>query len=191
MARPKKDEDVNPVRSRIEAEFWKLMKKKSLSQLTVSELVKNAECNRTTFYYYFDNVDDLAWKIIAESLPVELPKIAQAYFTGEADSISIDSKTMHVLEQLSLLIGSDGSSELANLAIDALKKMWISQFLPEGTKCDEELSYMFDFTASGIIGLISRYGKSADIVQLKKSILLINRLFSKTTLEFIADKQTE
>lgn len=191
MAKPKKNENLNPVRSRIEKEFWRLMKKKSLKQITVSELVKNAKCNRTTFYYHFDSVDDLAWKIIAENLPTELPKIAQAYFTGEIENVTIDTKTMDVIERLSILIGRDGSTELASLATDALKKMWIKEFLPKGSKCDEELSYMFDFTASGIIGLISRYGRSADIVNLKKSILLLNKLFSKATLEFIASKQID
>lgn len=189
MARPKKNENLNPVRSRIENEFWKLMKKKSLKQITVSELVKNAECNRTTFYYHFDSVEDLAWKIIAESLPVELPKIAQAYFTGKIENVTIDSETMNIIERLSVLIGRDGSSELANLAADALKKMWIREFLQRGTKCDEELSYVFEFMASGIIGIISRYGKSEDIVKLKESILLLNKLFSKPTLNLIESKQ--
>ncbi|RRG10030.1 MAG: TetR/AcrR family transcriptional regulator [Lactobacillus sp.] len=189
MARPKKDENSNPIRSRIETEFWKLMKKKSLSQITVSELVKNTNCNRTTFYYYFDNVDDLAWKVIAESIPVELPKIAQAYFTGEVEDVTINSKTMQMIEKLSALIGRDGSSRLAYLAADALKKMWIAKLLPDESEYDEEISHMFDFTASGIIGIISRYGRNSDIIQLKESLLLISTLFSKTALEFISSKQ--
>lgn len=189
MARPKKDENSNPIRSRIETEFWKLMKKKSLSQITVSELVKNTNCNRTTFYYYFDNVDDLAWKVIAESIPVELPKIAQAYFTGEVEDVTINSKTMQMIEKLSALIGRDGSFRLAYLAADALKKMWIAKLLPDESEYDEEISHMFDFTASGIIGIISRYGRNSDIIQLKESLLLISTLFSKTALEFISSKQ--
>lgn len=189
MARPKKIENPNPVRSRIEKEFWTLMKKKSFSQITVSELVKSANCNRTTFYYHFDSVDDLAWKTIAESIPVELPKIAQAYFTGKIENVTIDPKTMHVIEQLSILIGKDGSSRLAALAADALKKMWIEEFRLEESKHDEELSYMFDFMASGIISIIGRYGRPSDIVKLKKSILLISTLFSKPALGFYASKR--
>lgn len=189
MARPKNDENSKPIRSRIEKEFWKLMEKKSLSQITVSELVKNTNCNRTTFYYYFDNVDDLAWKVIAESIPVELTKIAQAYFTGEVEDITINLDTMQMIEKLSALIGRDGSSHLAHLAADALKNIWITKLLPEESKYDEEISHMFDFMASGIIGIISRYGEPSDIGQLKKSLLLISTLFSKTTLEFISSKQ--
>ncbi|WP_439818869.1 TetR/AcrR family transcriptional regulator [Weissella paramesenteroides] len=189
MVRPKKSENENPVRSRIGQEFWKLLRNKPLAQITVSELVKKAECNRATFYYYFDNVDDLAWKMLKESIPVELTKIAQAYFTGEIENVTIDPETMHVIERLSVLIGKDGSSELANLAADALKKVWSKEFLTEGNKNDEELSYMFDFMASGIIGIISRYGRSSDTVRLKESLLLINTLFSKTSLDFIASKK--
>ncbi|EPC97021.1 hypothetical protein Lpp227_07424 [Lacticaseibacillus paracasei subsp. paracasei Lpp227] len=189
MARPKKDANLNPIRRRIETEFWRLMKKKSLSQITVSELVKNTNCNRTTFYYYFDNVDDLAWKVIAESIPVELPKIAQAYFTGEIEDVTINSETMQMIEKLSVLIGRDGSSRLAYLAADALKKVWIERLLPDENEYDEEISHMFDFTASGVIGIISRYGRPSDIDQLKESLLLISTLFSKKSLEFISSKR--
>lgn len=127
--------------------------------------------------------------VIAESIPVELPKIAQAYFTGEVEDVTINSKTMQMIEKLSALIGRDGSSRLAYLAADALKKMWIAKLLPDESEYDEEISHMFDFTASGIIGIISRYGRNSDIIQLKESLLLISTLFSKTALEFISSKQ--
>ncbi len=189
MARPRKDGNSNPVRSRIEKEFWNLLKKKSFSQITVSELVRNADCNRTTFYYYFDSVENLAWKIIRDSVPTELPRIAQAYFTGKVEAVTIDPKTIHMIERLNILIGKDGSSHLAALAADALKKMWVSEFRLEESKYDEELSYMLDFMASGVISMISRYGNPPDIVKLNKHILLINTLFSKHVLEFIASKR--
>lgn len=189
MARPKKTVNTQPIRGRIEQEFWRLMKKQLLAQITISELVKNTHCNRTTFYYYFDNVDDLAWKVIAESIPVELPKIARSYFTGEVGDVTIDADTMHMVKKLSTLIGRDGSSRLAYLAADALKNMWLKELVPAGIQTDDEISYMLDFTASGVIGIISRYGRSSDVDQLENSILLINKLFSQASMEFIGLKQ--
>lgn len=189
MARPKKEENVNPVRRRIGEEFWKLLRNKPLSQITVSELVKKAECNRTTFYYYFDNVDDLAWQLLKETIPVELPKISLAYFTGEIENVTIKPETMWVIERMSILIGRDGSSELYNLAVDALKKVWIKEFSIKESQYDEELNYLFDFTASGIVGIISRYGRSADTDRLKSSMLLINKIFSEKVLEFVESKK--
>ncbi len=189
MARPNKSENLNPVRNRIEEEFWKLLKKESLSHITVSALVKNAGCNRTTFYYYFDSVEDLAWKIIAENLPMELPKIAQAYFNGEVEAVAVNQETLRMIERLSILIGKDGSSHLAALVEESLKNMWIEAFRLRDIKNDDEVAYMLEFMAGGVISLVSRHGSPPDMITLKKCMLLMNTVFTKPALEFIVSRQ--
>ena len=189
MARPNKSENLNPARNRIEEEFWKLLKRKSFSHITVSALVKNAGCNRTTFYYHFDGVEDLAWKIIAENLPRELPKIAQAYFSGEIGAVTLDQETLRMIERLSILIGKDGSSHLAALVEESLKTMWIEAFHLSDIKDDEEVAYMLEFMAGGVVSLVKRHGSPPDVITLKKGMLMMNTLFTKPALEFIVSRQ--
>lgn len=189
MARPIKSENSDPARDRIAQEFWKLLKSKPLSHIRISELVEKAGCNRSTFYYYFDDIDDLAWKMISESLPVELPKMAQACFTGKIENMTIGPETMRAIEQISMCIGKDGSSHLTYLAADALKEMWITEFQLEDSKQDEDLSALLDFMACGIVGAVGRYGRPSDIAKLTRQILLVHTLFSEATLSFIEAKR--
>ena len=43
----------------IAASLKKFMEKKPLSKITVSEIVADCQINRKTFYYHFENIQDL------------------------------------------------------------------------------------------------------------------------------------
>lgn len=44
-------------------EFMKILEEKSLDKITVKDICERSEINRNTFYYYFDNVDDVLYSI--------------------------------------------------------------------------------------------------------------------------------
>lgn len=50
-------------RKAIMHEFMKILEEKSLDKITVKDICERSEINRNTFYYYFDNVDDVLYSI--------------------------------------------------------------------------------------------------------------------------------
>ena len=55
----------------IAASLKKFMEKKPLSKITVSEIVADCKINRKTFYYHFDNIQDLLkWMLEQEAIEV-------------------------------------------------------------------------------------------------------------------------
>jgi AcrR family transcriptional regulator len=49
----------------------KLMKKKSLSKITISDIVKDCDVNRKTFYYHFIGIEELfKWMLEEEAVHV-------------------------------------------------------------------------------------------------------------------------
>ena len=188
MARPSKHENQYPVRGRLAEEFWALLKKKSFAQITVSELVKAVDCNRATFYYHFDSIENMAWQLMMESLPVELPQIAAAYFRGEIEAVEVTPETLGLIEPLSILVGSNGAPHFAALIEDALKGMWIKIFNLDAIKEDKEVIYILEFMAGGVVSMISRYGSPLDLAALSQCMSLMNNLFAKSALSFITMK---
>ena len=55
----------------IAASLKKFMEKKPLSKITVSEIVADCKINRKTFYYHFENIEDLLkWTLEQEAIDV-------------------------------------------------------------------------------------------------------------------------
>lgn len=55
----------------LSASLKKFMKKKSLSKVTVSEIIADCGVNRKTFYYHFENIYDLLkWTLEAEAINI-------------------------------------------------------------------------------------------------------------------------
>lgn len=185
MGRPAKSDHRQSVQERIENEFWKLLSKKALHQISVSELIKNAGCNRTTFYYHYADINGLAEKIIQRALPDTLPQLSMAYLSGEIEGIHIHAQLENNISRLGMLIGKDGSSRIRSLVEKGLEDMWMTQFHLHSSGISNDAKLLLQFLSSGITGIISRYGYPLNHEALIESMALINKLYAEKTLEFL------
>ena len=64
MGRPKNDQLSASVEQRIEEAFWALSEKNPIERISVVALSKEAHCNRGTFYYHYENLEDLVDKML-------------------------------------------------------------------------------------------------------------------------------
>ena len=183
MARPPKSSE--PVKARIETEFWELLKKHSFAKISVSQIVERAGCNRTTFYYYYDDIDDLAEKLIKENLPEDMPKIAMTYLSGGAEHIVLEGNILLLVERLSLLIRQDGSMYIRQLVEKAFVRLWADKFELSADALSDDALYALEFLASGIAGIISRYGYPLNRNALSRSMDIINSLYTEPTLRYL------
>ena len=71
MARPRKDQEGEGARERIESAFWELLREMPLRSISVRMLSKRAGVNHNTFYYHFESIDDLALRQIGDNMPSE------------------------------------------------------------------------------------------------------------------------
>ncbi len=63
----------------IKEEFIKLLNKKPFHKITITELVRNCELNRNTFYYYYTDL----LNVLTEVFDDELSKITSGYYDGK------------------------------------------------------------------------------------------------------------
>ncbi len=63
----------------IREEFVKLLNEKPFNKISITELVKNCELNRNTFYYYYSDI----YAVLTEVFEDELAKITSGYYDGK------------------------------------------------------------------------------------------------------------
>ena len=64
MGRPRKDSGEKGAEERMIDAFWCQISFMSFQEITATSIVRQAGCNRATFYYYFDSIEDLAEKAV-------------------------------------------------------------------------------------------------------------------------------
>lgn len=188
MARPPKTQSEKPVREKIEDTLLLLLEDRSLAQVTVSELVRRVGCNRATFYYHFDSVDDLADCIVEESIPSEIPLLVKSYLSGTIESITLSPESKKSIERLRVLVGKNGSPLLTAKMQNALKEIWLEMFHLTDSDMDEESRSVVEFMVGGVVSLLGHHGDNRDYASLERCLQSVSSVFSKPAIEF-AQKQ--
>lgn len=67
MARPRKDAGEAPARERMAQAFWELVEEGPLDSVKVADICRRAGVNRNTFYYHFDNVEQMARELMTDN----------------------------------------------------------------------------------------------------------------------------
>lgn len=186
MVRPRKDQPGDPVQERIKETFWRLLRERGAGQITVSEIVRTVGCNRNTFYYHFDSVEDLTARAIAEAVPVEIPALAEAYFAGSLVDMPLGESARRSIEHLCLLVGKSGSPAAVEQVKEALKAVWIERFGLDGGQ--EDVACVLEFMASGIMGMLGFWASRDGEVTLGRCFQTVSSVFSKSAVAFAQEK---
>lgn len=72
MGRPRKDQTGVSARDRLAQAFWELLEEQSFSDITIGQLSRRAGVNHNTFYYHFNNTEDMARTLFMENLEPQL-----------------------------------------------------------------------------------------------------------------------
>lgn len=91
MGRPRKDASVQGVRERLIATMVDRLIREPVNAVTVASLIREVGCNRSTFYYHFSDIEQLAEKALDAVVPVEIPRaflmfVQQGASLGEGES---------------------------------------------------------------------------------------------------------
>lgn len=153
----KTDLRVRYTKKVIQEAFWKLLKEKPLSRITVKEICDLAEINRGTFYRHYMDCYDLMDKLQEEMLD----NFRQLLDTAEVDGIQ--KAIVSILEMLRsnetvyLLLQSRGESEVFLHKIIACCYQYMANHIIDFPGMEAEnpnREYNYCFLISGSCGLI-------------------------------------
>ena len=163
MARPRKDEAGPSVEQRLHAAFWELIAEKPVDAMTVGDLAKRAGCNRSTFYYYYDDIYELLDAVIDESLPKDLPTLLLPHFAQEGGLTDGDREFACALQscrvqidRLCMLLANASSASVTKRIKQAVMGVWASALsVEDGASVPGDARIVLEFGVNGILGIMA------------------------------------
>lgn len=160
MARPKKDAATPGARQRIQNSYWELGQAKTFSEIAVDQILKRAKCNRTTFYYHFENLAAVRKEAEAQKFSSSVfEELFQLVFRGDLDTEKLREfygKNSDTLRYLSMQL-QDGQSETAERVTQMIRNAWIEFGLLTGEEDQRHPRAVTQvFLAGGLIACVAR-----------------------------------
>lgn len=154
MARPRKDETAIDAKQRIQNSFWELLEDNQLSEITVGMVADHAHCNRGTFYYHYENMDDLIDQVLTQAFTTNYPSIELfiAFLTNkgiERTFLKHKDGINHIT-----LFTRQGGMKLAREKLSSIMfKVLDNAIAQEGQEMKNETKLILEFFISGVTGL--------------------------------------
>lgn len=157
------DRRIKKTKSQLRAGLTKLLKEKSIKEITVKELVNEVDINRSTFYLHYNDVYDLLNKIENE-LFEEFLYVTEKHkdeYTGNFDPsylVDVFEVLAKNIDIVSVLLGPHGDISFLN----KIKHM-ISDKIIDNMKNisnnyhHRDIEYTFSFYLNGCIGLVEHW----------------------------------
>ena len=191
MGRPRKNAGTPDARQRIIDAFWKLLEGHRLKEITVGMIVREASCNRGTFYYHFSDLDELVFDAVEDELLGDsgVSKVVFDMVSGLNDNVMASVLSGRRMERFSLLIRQGGRDVVERSVKTVIVDMWSAVLCPDGEELNQTTTLLIEYASSGILGVISHVN---DIRARGESVEVdlddISRI-SNLTLELVAKSQ--
>lgn len=159
----KQPEVTEKTKQKFEDAFWALAVEKPISKIAVSEIAKRAGYNRSTFYEYFVDTDDLLDKIETKLIE-EVKQIIQPALPGIKSLESLFPMTFSAMnEKMYLLMGPNGDSAFLAKMKSELIPLIVS-YIPIAAD-NPNFGYIICFVNAALFGLLQHWhemGKNID-----------------------------
>ena len=160
-----KKEYRSALRSRrfIRQSFLELLKEKRLEKITVTDIVKRADINRSTFYAHYADVRALIEEIQQEFVEQSVSLLKGADFLSLLrDPIPFLKKWIEIANQNRVLYTILGKSSIATSSIEQFKLLLVEKAMnlpqiPEEIRQQKNYEIRINFFVGGIINIYQQY----------------------------------
>lgn len=129
MARPRKDQSGPSAVERMREAFWELLEERSYQSITVRSITQRAGVNPNTFYYHFENIDDMAVRFFEDNIPTRLIDVMAEVSMGKMVDIRsfADEPDIEKHYQRVRAVVRSGSLDLAKQSRNRLIGHWLQR----------------------------------------------------------------
>lgn len=161
MARPKRVDGMPTAKEAIEAEFWKLYEERPLEKISVKEVCEAANVNKTTFYYHFQDIQEVLASIEEQCLPLEAPDMLADLLTAEDKARLVSdfiAKMGDRFERYCLLLSSRGDPEFAKRAKETMTLRWCEKLGIDYAALTSDARLTIRFVMGGASSIFADHG---------------------------------
>ena len=181
------DRRILNTKKKLTSTFLEMLNKKAIKDITVLELCKIANINRTTFYKYYKDIDDLALKI-EEELMEELKK-----YIFDIKRNYLISYTSKIIEEISVnkevytkILSDNGDHtflrKILSLVHEQSSAEW-QKLLKKATPKD--IDNIYNFIVDGTIGLIEAWIRNGCKDEPESVAIFVNKICMSGLSSFI------
>lgn len=194
MARPKKSNSGDFATVKIENAFWRLLKEEAYSDITVLRISQESGVNRNSFYYHYEDINDLAYKAFKNNAGAEVSKalfgllFASLQGGKTKPAKAVDPMLISHAQKIMLCAGS-GSAFLNQMVHDLLKEIWLDEFSIREDLLSAEDRLQIRFIFAGMVSVLgSPDVKEAPNLMTELALTSIGKT-AIATLQSIAESQ--
>ncbi len=175
------DRRVHKTKKAIHTALIRLLSRKSLNTITITELAREADINRKTFYTYYSDVfavlDEIENELVdhfSEMLRTldlsEMERDPSRIFQSIAELVSVD------LDYYGTILMLDPEVSLSLKFVDALKQR-VKEVLTGHVSTDPQLlGYIIEYAVNGVAGVYHKWfadGRKIPLEDLSRSVSLM------------------
>jgi len=160
------DKRVARSKHNIKQTFLRLLHAKPFAQITISELIKEANYNRGTFYSHFETKEKLLDEVIKDVIEQLIVQIRQPYKHSEVvnmrelntDSITLFSYLKENADLYRLMLSDHIQVDFRHKIAKAIEELFIREYDYQFTdETHVHLKWLYIYRAHGVAGLIIRW----------------------------------
>lgn len=157
----KKDRRIRKTRAQLQNGLAKLMKTKSINEITVKELVDEVDINRSTFYLHYTDIYNLLEDIENRLMDEILRVIDSHKNVTDGGLLSIFTDIFTIIDAnrdiCSALIGEKGDMAFVQRMEDIIASHGVHDLMNKFMLPERPIHYMISFSMSGCIGMLKEW----------------------------------
>ena len=158
----KVDRRIRKTKSQLRAGLTKLMREKSIKEITVKELVDTVDINRSTFYLHYADINQLL-ESLEEELLSEIVGVIQSHSIASFDETSflfiqnIFTILSKNVDLCCALLGPNGDISFVHQIENLISEQYHQVFQSIFTDEIIDIKYFHAFCLTGCVGLIKAW----------------------------------
>ena len=174
------------MKARLADALWDCLAELPVGEISVGDVIEAAGVSRGSFYYHFDDLDELlAWAIRQEVMNSDRKGHSFALLLARAEP-SGNALVQRAIARVCLLLDKGGMSPVFDVALDAMREVWVAALEPEGGRLPDGVVAQLEYAVGGSVGMLARASRSTE-AKLRASSAFI-RACNRTLVERIADE---
>lgn len=193
MARPKKDNGERPGKERIKDAFWQLYQEKNLDNIGVKEIAALAGCNRTTFYYHYENIEAVLDEIENDAILTGAPQFLIDIMRTDGNHqelITYAKDNEEKIYKICHLLSSKGDPAFARKMKEAMLEEWRKALALKGKSISKKTKIMLEYFMVGSLSLMGSLGDGPEY-SIEEVVGLLLRLLSEDGLNNLKNELFE
>ncbi len=190
----KVDRRVRKTRAQLRAGLARLMQKKNIREITVTELVDEVDINRSTFYLHYEDIYQMLESIEQEIMEEIRTSITSNPIEPLTSTDKAQSFLVHIFTYLEenreickALLGPHGDMAFVEQTEKLVAETVFESLANQFPKTTPDLLYTYSFCLTGLVGMLKSWLSAESPESPQYMADLTHKLFTNITRDFYTE----